>query len=284
MLRMRRWWWIAGILLSLPGCGTVRCTDSQRTATEQLLISDAIDRSVSQFDFRPLAGKTVYLDATALASSVDAPYLTSSLRQQMFSHHCVMMDKREDAEYVVEARSGGIGTDHRETIFGFSATKVSDATIPEVPFAKKTEQRAVAKVALFAFNRETGEPVWQSGAVPIESRNRDLWVLGIGPFQKGHITDASNLAASKAGNKGKSNAKEMETDTPVASQEMRFAETPNCPKIVASHPAVANAAQANPKAAQTSESPLNAVMPASHTATESATPKMDDKGPGTTGN
>jgi len=39
------------------GCGTTRFTDTARTATEQLLITDSIDRAVSRLDFRSLAGK-----------------------------------------------------------------------------------------------------------------------------------------------------------------------------------------------------------------------------------
>ena len=38
------WLFVGG--LALNGCGTTRSTDTNRTATEQLLISDAIDRAV----------------------------------------------------------------------------------------------------------------------------------------------------------------------------------------------------------------------------------------------
>ena len=41
-------------------------TDTQRTATEQLLISNAVDQAVSHLDFRKLSGQPVYLDAQYL--------------------------------------------------------------------------------------------------------------------------------------------------------------------------------------------------------------------------
>jgi UTP--glucose-1-phosphate uridylyltransferase len=50
---------IAVIALS-TGCGTTRWSDSKRTATEQLLISDAVERAVMQIDMRPLAGQTSF--------------------------------------------------------------------------------------------------------------------------------------------------------------------------------------------------------------------------------
>jgi len=158
------------------GCGTSKWSDTQRTATEQLLISDAMDRAVSELDFRAMAGKRVYLDTDPLKNSTDAAYLTSTLRQHMLASGCILRDKREDADYVIEARTGSSGTDNHSLLFGIPQTSVpsalfvpgtvgAPATIPEIPLAKKMEQRAIIKIGLFAYNRETGRPVWQSGLV-----------------------------------------------------------------------------------------------------------------------
>ena len=164
----------AGILVLVCGCGTTRLSDTQRTATEQLLLSDAIDRVVDQLDFHFMDGKKVYLDASALKPETDAPYLASSLRQQMAAHGCLLEEKRQESDYVVEVRSGAIGTDREEVLVGVPATTVpavgpmtaGPATIPELPLIKRTEQRGVAKIALFAYNRRTGHAVWQSGIDP----------------------------------------------------------------------------------------------------------------------
>ena len=147
-------------------------------------------------------GQKVYLDASALKSEADAAYLAGSLRQQMAAHGCLLEDKLHDSDYVVEARSGAIGTDREEVLVGVPATTVPQvgpmtagpATIPEVPLIKRTEQRGVAKIALFAYNRRTGRAVWQSGFIPTESRVKDLWVLGAGPFQRGQIVDGMHVA------------------------------------------------------------------------------------------
>src|SRR5262249_22617080 len=61
------------------GCGTTRFSDTTRTATEQLLISHSIDDTVSNLDFRMLAGKRVYLDPQYLDGVTDKGYLISSL-------------------------------------------------------------------------------------------------------------------------------------------------------------------------------------------------------------
>ena len=79
------------LCLALAGCGTTKWTDTRRSATEQLLISNAMDRAVSRLDFRALAGKKVYLDAKPLQSATDSAYLISCLRQHMLASGCLMM-------------------------------------------------------------------------------------------------------------------------------------------------------------------------------------------------
>lgn len=191
----------------LAGCGTTKWTDTRRSATEQLLISDAMDRAVSQLDFRALAGKTVYLDEKPLKSVTDAAYLVSSLRQHMLASGCAFKDKQTEADYIVEIRAGAVGTDHHDLIYGVPAVNIPamipiggigiPSQIPEMPFVKKTEQRAVAKIAVFAYNRQTGRPVWQSGVVPMESVAKNFWVFGAGPFQRGTIYGGVSFAGDK---------------------------------------------------------------------------------------
>ena len=47
---------------------------------------------------------------------------------------------------------------------------------------------------MFAYNRKTGRPVWQSGLVQSLSTSRDLWVLGTGPFENGTIRQGTVFA------------------------------------------------------------------------------------------
>ncbi len=173
-----------------------------------MLVSDAIDRAVSRIDFRLLAGKEIFLDTAFLGDAVDKEYLTSTLRQQMVSSGCILKEKREQAAFVVEARAGTIGTDRHDLLYGvpgfnlptFSAPGVAIPTptaFPEVAFAKRTDQKAVAKIAVFAYHRETGAPVWQSGADVMASNARDLWVLGAGPFQQGTLYDHTHFAGDE---------------------------------------------------------------------------------------
>lgn len=182
------------LLIFASGCGTTRVSDTARTATEQLLISHSIDDTVSRLDFRVLAGKRVYLDAQYLEGVTDKGYLISSLRQQLLACGCLLQEERKKATYVVEARAGSVGTDRNDMLIGVPQMSIPSvmpgipgAMIPEIALAKKSNRRAVAKVAVFAYNRVSGDPVWQSGTLEAVSRERDNWLCGAGPFRRGSL-------------------------------------------------------------------------------------------------
>ena len=56
---------------------------------------------------------------------------------------------------------------------------------------------AAAKVSVFAYDRETREPLWQSGIAQAGSSARDTWILGIGPIQYGTIYNGTRFAGKR---------------------------------------------------------------------------------------
>lgn len=177
-------------------------------------MSDAVDRSVSEIDFRPLTGRKVFLDtkyATSgkTTSMVNADYIISSVRQQMLAADCRLMDAADGAELIAELRIGTLGTDANDVVYGIPASNaVSGAAslvpnapivppIPEISVARREAQLGAAKIALFAYDRETRRPVWQSGIKRARSTAQDFWVLGAGPFQRGSNVDGTQFAGTE---------------------------------------------------------------------------------------
>ncbi len=187
----------------VSGCGTTRSSDTSRTATEQLLISHAIDEAINQLDCSCLRNKKVFLDAQFLDGTVDKGYLISTLRQHLLAAGCLLQEERAKATYVLEARSGAIGTDRHALLVGVPAMTLptvlpgQPSSIPEIPFIKKSDAHGVAKVAIFAYNRLTGERVWQSGILEAQSDARDSWVVGLGPFRAGNLNPRTELAGEQ---------------------------------------------------------------------------------------
>jgi uncharacterized membrane protein YgcG len=210
---------LAVLLAVISGCGATK----SRTATEQLLMSDAVDRAVARIDFKDLAGQQVFFDTKFVVNTkdpafignlkglgyVNAEYVISSLRQQMVAADLRLVDKVEDADFVVEARLGAVGVDNNEIVYGLpannglsgAASLVSNGppipSIPELSVARKIVQVGAAKIGVFAYNRRTREPVWQAGISQATSNAKDTWVLGVGPFQQGTIYRGSLFAGTK---------------------------------------------------------------------------------------
>lgn len=197
------------LLALLSGCGTT----TKRVATEQLLMSDAVDQAISQLDFRSLEGHKVFLDTLYLHSVkgvgfVNSEYIISSLRQQLTAARCYIQDTRETADVIVEPRVGALGTDGHEVVYGIPQSgniasaasmfsRVPIPALPEVSFGKNNAQTGIAKVVVFAYDRETRQPVWQSGIAKSESTSSDTWFLGAGPFQKGTIYEGMRFAGQE---------------------------------------------------------------------------------------
>jgi len=188
------------LICLLVGCGTT----NQRVGTEQLLMSDAVDLAVSQIDFSALKAEKVYLDGTYLQSVkglgfVNAPYIISSLRQQLTAADCMLQDNREDADVIVEARVGALGTDGHNVIYGVPKNNLLNSAanvlpnvptipaIPEMSVARIDAQTGIAKLLVFAYDSKTRRPVWQSGISRAESTSLNAWLMGAGPFQRGTV-------------------------------------------------------------------------------------------------
>ncbi|QDT61288.1 hypothetical protein SV7mr_38230 [Stieleria bergensis] len=203
---------IAALLLLLSGCGTTR----EHQATEQLLVSDAVDRSIQTLDFRPLTGRKVFLDTSYLravkgAGFVNADYVISGLRQQVLAAGCLLQDASTTADVIIEARVGTLGADNHLVTYGLPETNTLNSAasvipgapplpvIPEIALARRDAREAAAKIVAFAYERETREPIWQSGIHHSVATAKDTWFLGMGPFRGGTIRDRTKLVGSQIG-------------------------------------------------------------------------------------
>jgi hypothetical protein len=194
------------VLLIVAGCGTTQ----MRTGTEQLLLSDSVDRTVDKLDFAVLAGRKVFLDTTYIKPVkgvlfINSDYIVSALRQKLTTSGCLIQEGKAEADYVLEARVGALGTDSLEVTYGLPASNaISQAAsvvsslpvpaIPEISVGKRNSTLSTSKIVVFAYHRETGTPVWQSGSAISKSDAKDTWVMGAGPLRRGSIYDGVRFA------------------------------------------------------------------------------------------
>jgi hypothetical protein len=287
---------LAALSVSLLGCGRI----ISQKATDQLIAGDAVDRTVSQIDFRILMGKKVFLDTQFINKAipgvgfVTSEYMVSSVRQKMMCDGCLLQEKLDEADFVVEMRIGALGADGHEVIFGVppnnyltvAASVVPTApqaaaaipSMPELSIGKKDDQMAAAKIALFAYNRRTREPIWQSGINESRSVVADRWYFGAGPFHKGNIYGTKKQADGgwfDGSEEEEPLRQEYFVERRFADPTKSLADTPPAPKPTnpATTPAGgATAAASTAPAAGTATAAAATATPATAATTASAAP------------
>jgi len=149
--------------------------------------------------FEPIRGRRVFVDSTYFAASEEA-FVLGELRAQLLLAGVQLVPEPEQAEVVVEVRSGGVGIDRYDFLLGLPSIVLTADTgngddgtpnvpvvTPELAIVKKIEQLGIASVAYVAYWRDTGEVVALSGPFVGRTYREDWWFFGWGPRTLGDI-------------------------------------------------------------------------------------------------
>lgn len=190
---------ISGLVIAgAAGCSTTRVTNPPRTATEQYLLSQAAIKAVEPFSFDSLYGRRVYLNETYFAPS-EKEFALGEFRAKLLLSGVQLMTDPQEAEIIMEVRSGGVGIDRYESLVGVpslfapaAATGTVDlptATLitPELAATKNIKQVGFASIAYVAYWRDTGEVVASAGPAIGRTYREDWWLFGFGPQSVGNI-------------------------------------------------------------------------------------------------
>ena len=155
-------------MLALGACTTTRETSPQRSATEQLLISTAVDRAVERMDLKIPQGTKVFLDAEQLEGS-DGKYAAGAMKDRLLRGGANLVADRGNADAVVELRAGALSIDDKQTLFGIGSFDVpvplagQAAKIPEIALYKQKERVGVAKIAAIGYSTADGKLIESTG-------------------------------------------------------------------------------------------------------------------------
>jgi hypothetical protein len=144
---------VLAAILMLSGCVTERLAEPGQTATEDLLISTAVDHAVAQLNPSIPAGTTVFVDDQFFDNApgdvaLYSKYAIGSIRDLLLRKGARLVDDRKNADMVAELRTGAQSVDHRDFLIGIPAIPVP------VPFTSAVTQ--TPKLALFERDRQTG--------------------------------------------------------------------------------------------------------------------------------
>ena len=156
-------------MVALGACTTTRETSPQRSATEQLLISTAVDRAVERMDLKIPQGTKVFLDAEQLEGS-DGKYAAGAMRDRLLRGGTNLVADRGKADAVVEIRAGAMSVDDKQMLFGIGSFDVpvplagQAAKIPEIALYKQKERVGVAKIAAIGYSTADGKLIDSTGS------------------------------------------------------------------------------------------------------------------------
>ena len=192
------------LLLFTTGCvNKLRMTEPSRSLGEQLLVSTSIDRSLSELDEEAigrLKGFKVFISSEYL-KTLDQEYLVGSLRDLFLSNGVLVVDAAEEAQMIVEVRSGANSLDSSTATLGIAEDQAlpnpvtgAPVALPEISFFKRENNFAVSKVALVAYQAKSREHIFSSGTLLGGAYDRHFQFLGMIRLR---FTDVPELRAIK---------------------------------------------------------------------------------------
>jgi hypothetical protein len=177
---------LISILIS-SGCTSTTSSNTARTGKEQLLISNSVDQALQSMDFTAFQGSTVHLEEKYL-DCVDKGYVIGSLRHRIVRQGAILAPSADDADVIVEVRSGGVGTDTSDSYIGIPEVVLPGViTLPEVRLLSKNSQQGTAKLALMAYDAKTMQPLGEGGISLTQSDDNNWYFMGVGPVQTGSL-------------------------------------------------------------------------------------------------
>lgn len=153
-----------GLLLVVGACTSMRESRPERTATEELLITTAAERAARDMAMRLPDRGVVFVNA-ANFEGPDGGYAVAAIRDALLERGLHVVDKREQADLVIEVRAGALSIDDSEMLVG----------IPSLPMPLPlTEPLKLPKLALFG--RDTAQGVAQFSAAAYDLKTGALQV------------------------------------------------------------------------------------------------------------
>jgi len=174
---------IAGLTLA-TGCTETRRSTPERTATEQMLLSTAVDRAVGRLEIDVPKGTMTYLDVGNF-DAYDEGYAIGTLRDILLRSGLRLTNDRSRADLIVEARAGALSINGERTLVGLPGFDIpvplsSQLSVPEIALLSRDTRRGIAKIGLTAYWRESGALADREPPTIGVSGYDDWSVLGLG--------------------------------------------------------------------------------------------------------
>ncbi len=159
-------------------CTQVRESEPERTATEQLLFSTAVERVCDALAIQVPPDSRVFVDASYV-DGAEGKYLVATLRDRVLREGGQLVAARTGADLVFEPRVGALSVDRKKFLIGIPSFPIpiplaGTIEFPELALFKRDRQQGVVKLALTGYDASTGT-LQQSSEAAYGFSNRTEW-------------------------------------------------------------------------------------------------------------
>ena len=147
------------------GCSSPRTSDTGRTAVEQFLLSTVVENGIGFADFKPYAGKKIFIEYDYLAPQTDKPYVQGIFEMHLASAGMIVTRNAKEADLIVQILCGVLATDTNKILIGTPTlpipipdTSISVA-IPEIPLFKKLTRSGYGRFSFNILDAKDRKPV-----------------------------------------------------------------------------------------------------------------------------
>ena len=177
---------------ALSGCSTIDSRISGRTATEQYLVTESIDRAIDGIQWDKLKGQKVYCEYVGLGEK-EGDYFLAELEETLLNHDVHPVGSVEKADVRLVALVHSVGSDIWIGNFGIplffaSAAGGAPASLSGISLYTSNLQEGYCRVEFFGRQPGTNSLLWQSKPVYGTAYFKTQTFLGLfGPYKSGDI-------------------------------------------------------------------------------------------------
>lgn len=187
-------------LMLLSACGVTRdSSKSPRAATEQLLLSQAVERSLEDISVPMLKDATVVMEVAGLTS--DQFYVRDTVAGHLARTQGVrIMDRRDQAKYVVRVMIQSLGTELDQSFFGMPQVQggLIPIALPELPLYKFIRQIGYVRYSMNIYETATGKLALATPWYTKTAAWRQYTILIFLTFRTSTLTDPPELSRPPA--------------------------------------------------------------------------------------
>ena len=184
---------IAGVFVLAAACLAIGCAlpsrgpGERRTPLEQVLLSQAIERSAEKAILGLPEGTRVVLDSSGL--SEDHRFVADVMEGWLGRQGIVIREEGDGAPYRLRMIVESVGTDQDISFFGILASRSLwiPVSLPEVAFYKKVRRTGFVRLYFDIFDAADGRYVRSTSSVEGEIHQTRYTVLMVFKWRRGDV-------------------------------------------------------------------------------------------------